>query len=144
MPDERRIEQILDELGPDRTPEDLCGEDPELLSEVRRRWEQLCRFGYHLDELFPPDAATKHECTSPLAATELPQIEGYEVDSVIGRGGMGIIFKAKQHKLNRVVALKMMASGPFAGPLELARFWREVEAVAALKHPNSLRRAIRA
>lgn len=67
---------------------------------------------------------------------ELPSIPGYAVEAVLGRGGMGVVYKARHLRLNRPVALKMLLAGPYAGPHELARFQREAEAVAALKHPN--------
>jgi serine/threonine protein kinase len=66
----------------------------------------------------------------------VPQVPGYEVLEVLGRGGMGTVFKARDVQLNRVVALKMVRPGEHAGPEELARFRREAEVVALLQHPN--------
>lgn len=66
----------------------------------------------------------------------LPQVRGYTVEAVLGRGGMGLVFRARQHQPNRPVALKMLLAGGYASPQELARFLREIEAVAALRHPN--------
>jgi WD40 repeat protein len=66
----------------------------------------------------------------------LPRIAGYEVLGVLGRGGMGVVYRARHLKLNRIVALKMILSGSFAGPQEQARFHSEAEAVARLQHPN--------
>jgi eukaryotic-like serine/threonine-protein kinase len=55
---------------------------------------------------------------------------------VLGRGGMGVVFRARQLRLNRVVALKMTLADAYAGPRERERFQREAEAVAGLRYPN--------
>src|SRR6516165_8713354 len=63
-------------------------------------------------------------------------IPGYEILGELGRGGMGVVYKAQNLKYDRPVALKMILSGRGANLLELARFRIEAEAIGSLEHPN--------
>jgi WD40 repeat protein len=65
-----------------------------------------------------------------------PIVAGYAIESVLGRGGMGVVYKAQHLALKRTVALKMVLAGGHAGAQEMARFRIEAEAVARLQHPN--------
>jgi serine/threonine-protein kinase len=138
MADEPRVQQLLDDLlDSERTPEEVCGACPELLPEVRKRWQQMCHVQAELNALFPTTGAEPGAVGPPsLPQRSLPQIPGYEVEAVLGRGGMGVVYRARHLRLNRPVALKMLLAGAYAGPHELARFQREAEAVAGLRHAN--------
>src|SRR5216110_1765737 len=59
------------------------------------------------------------------ADADLPRVPGYEVLALLGRGGMGVVFKARHLRLNRLVALKMIRTGADASPEDLARFRTE-------------------
>jgi tetratricopeptide (TPR) repeat protein len=138
MIDEPRVQELLDELL-DRwtTPEDVCGDScPELLPVVRERWRQIRRAQAELDAIFPPPVLCDALPTFSTERQPLPAVPGYEVQAVLGQGGMGIVFRARHLRLGRVVALKMEIAGSYTGLLERERFRREAQAVAALRHPN--------
>jgi serine/threonine protein kinase len=71
-----------------------------------------------------------------IQPSDIEEIPGYELLGVLGRGGMGIVFRARQVSLKRQVALKMILTGRNARPEDRLRFQKEAEAVARLQHPN--------
>src|SRR5262249_40495022 len=68
--------------------------------------------------------------------SEPPAVPRVEILGELGRGGMGIVYQARQVALQRTVALKMVLNGAHAGPKELARFRAEAGVIARLQHPN--------
>jgi len=84
-----------------------------------------------------PERAPAEKALPPTASRSLPHSFGdYELLEVIARGGMGIVYRARQRSLNRIVAIKMLQGGAFAQPNFIERFRAEAEAVARLQHPN--------
>lgn len=65
-----------------------------------------------------------------------PEVPGFTIERELGRGGMGVVYLARQQELNRLVALKMILAGAHAGPRERERFRIEAQAAAQLQHPN--------
>jgi hypothetical protein len=121
----------LREQGSAPTAEDLCRDQPELAGEVARRIEAL-QAVYRVPNTatidFPPAETTD--------GRGVPRLEDYEILEMLGSGGMGKVFKARQKSLKRLVALKVIHSGSNASPQEAERFRIEAEAVAGLQHPN--------
>jgi len=140
MNHETRIQKLLEEiLDSHLTPEEACVESPELLPDVLMRLTQLRAVEYQIDRLFPssiPGTGDDTGLTLRSPDAELPRIEGYGIETILGRGGMGVVYRARHLKLKRTVALKMLLAGVYASPQELARLVLEAEAVAGLQHPN--------
>ncbi len=126
------LEEMLDS---GKTPQEVCRDCPELLPEVLRRWQEFQLIDAQVRTLIPGLATRSEAGTTAPLATGLPQVPGYEVEAVLGRGGMGVVYKARHLVLKRTVALKMLAAG-HPHPAERARFRAEAEAVARLQHPN--------
>jgi len=108
------------------SPEDLCAACPDLLPPLRERIDRL----RSIDRQLEPESD---------ARPKPPAIDGYEIQSVIGRGGMGTVWRAVQLGAHRAVALKVISAGEFASPRARARFEREVELACRLNHPNIAR-----
>ncbi len=103
---------------------------PQYESELREFFSAHHRFNAVLQNQYRPMDAGAESNTVPKF------FGGYEILEPIDRGGMGIVYKARQKGLKRVVALKVIRSGSLADSLELQRFASETEAVAALSHPG--------
>jgi WD40 repeat protein len=127
-------------------PELLCAECPELLEPLRQRIEALQTETRDLDAPTPPTLEAPPSQSVPTVAVgprrpgeparNWPRIPGYQILGELGRGGMGVVYKARQLSPGRMVAVKMILAGKQAGPVERARFRTEIEAVGRLQHPN--------
>lgn len=83
----------------------------------------------------PPTSGPGPE-SAGQGSPDSPEVEGYEITTSLGRGGMGTVWRALQLSTRREVALKLLAKGTFASEKARARFEREVELTARLQHPN--------
>jgi serine/threonine-protein kinase len=125
---DERLHDLLSQWessGGGATPEELCADSPELLPELRDCIRRL--------------QATDRQLGQAPTEPPAPNIPGYAVQSLIGRGGMGTVWRAQQAGANRAVALKVISAGEFASPRARARFEREVELAARLNHPHIAR-----
>ena len=152
--DESRLDDLLDRyqelLDDGLVPvlDELCRDCPDLRAELGRRVVRLHQLGRVLGDpalMAPPqemlslsDDRTWVSGTGvgDVTHVEIPAPPGYEVVEPLGEGGMGVVYKARQLGLDRLVALKMILGGNRARAIDLARFRDESRSIAALRHPN--------
>jgi serine/threonine protein kinase/Tfp pilus assembly protein PilF len=135
-------EALLDLLYNEVRLREERGETPQL-EEYRRRFPELgemlqVQFEIHraMQAEHVADVLTSSAEAVDRAGSAPPTIAGYEVLGELGRGAMGVVYRARQLRLNRLVALKMILAGAHAGPRERARFETEAQAIARLQHPH--------
>jgi serine/threonine-protein kinase len=160
LPDTSRIDELVQLFlrrraeGTPVTPEELCRDCPELLEELKERVGELN--AREASSRMLPGEKTDVYTTLPGAAVIpspgqlaaaawagrasriFPTIPGYEFLQRLGQGGMGVVYKARQLSLNRLVALKMIKDD-FPSEADQERFRREAHAVALLEHPHIVR-----
>ncbi|HEY1377680.1 MAG TPA: serine/threonine-protein kinase [Gemmataceae bacterium] len=135
---DERLAALLDDLSRQRragaTPDldPITRQHPDLADELRQLWAAA----QMADALARPAPPTLPAAPTP-ADPEPPRTFGdFELVRELGRGGMGVVYEARQRSLNRTVALKMVLRGDLASAADQARFRAEAEAAARLVHPN--------
>ncbi len=143
---EQQLERILADYlhaveagtAPDRAS--FLEQYPDLAGELRsffRNRDAIERMAEPIKQQVPEmDTIGPEGAASAGVGSTIRYFGDYELLEEIARGGMGVVWKAKQISLNRLVAVKMILGGSFAGDLTVQRFRREAEAAANLDHPN--------
>lgn len=146
--DEQRLAALLADLadavqrGERVDFEGVCRQHPDLADELRRLWGAVMvadAAGSHVRSTSGAHEASAGPGEGDVsdASFQLPSaFAGYELLEEIGRGGMGIVYRARQLNLDREVAVKMILRGPLASGADRQRFRIEAEAAARLHHAN--------
>src|SRR5262245_41358746 len=134
------LEAVESGQAPDRAA--LLEQHPDLADDLSAFFADEAQFDSLVAPLRTPSPATPRPSPTPSEAVARNgshsgrHVGDYELLEEIARGGMGVVFKARQKSLNRVVALKMILGGRLASAADVQRFRLEAEAAAALDHPN--------
>jgi eukaryotic-like serine/threonine-protein kinase len=134
-PEEARLFEVLDRYLNSLHAGDLPSRS--VLIERHPALAKWARYLELLDRLAPESAAGGEDERSPRPTDASPQPFGkYQLQAEIGRGGMGVVYRAHQTDLDRPVALKMILSSRLASPDDVRRFYAEARAAGSLRHPN--------
>jgi WD40 repeat protein len=145
---DRRLEAVLHsylqavDAGQAPARDALLQQHPDLASELAAYFSNQDAVAQLAQDMPPAAGAAEAptlapgEAAAPPPGTQIRYFGDYELLEEIARGGMGVVFKARQISLNRVVALKMILAGQLASPQDVQRFHTEAEAAANLDHPH--------
>jgi serine/threonine-protein kinase len=139
---EERLALLIDRLaaevraGRGADVDALAREHPDLAPELRELWA-VAQFAQLARTVAPVSPPPRDDAAGPSDAPSPPRDFGdFELLEELGRGGMGVVYKARQKSLDRVVALKMVREAHLATDDDRRRFRSEAETAARLKHPN--------
>src|SRR5262249_39248127 len=134
------LAELSDQARQGREPDvsAAAARHPHLSAELRELWA-AAQFAdaFARPRSRPPAPPTLPATARPPSSSTLPRQFGeYELVEELGRGGMGVVYKARQPKLDRTVALKMILRGEHATAQDQQRFSIEAQAAGRLQHPN--------
>jgi serine/threonine protein kinase len=116
---EEMLAALVEPCAPSQLRASGASDPPaDLIESLRRLWPAAV----------PPEDATDPECW--------PSIDGYEILGVLGRGGLGVVYRARQNDLGREVALKMLAAGEWSSAADARRLRHDAETAACLRHDH--------
>jgi serine/threonine-protein kinase len=116
------------------SPEEIFAQFPDLRKELEALWATAQLADFLAEEATMAPSSLYSPQATPRS--QLPNLRNYELLEEIGHGGMGVVFRARQHSPDRIVAVKMLLQGELASPEQFLRFQTETAAVAQLDHPN--------